>query len=849
MRFFITAAASAILAISFANPAHAQTRIDKTKEIEKKFSKKDLLNKTFVKKPVEPPVKPIIKLLQTNKTLKDMNLVTHFYGGNHFYYLNQSSSKVSKKIPTNYLESRWKVGWIYEIGPGFSEVKSSDPNVELKLLPSDCVKKNKPPKVQTKQACTKSSLTHLLVKTKEKSERKVIEAKLIAQTTNKSMPINITVARSLPLTVVSVTDLASNKSIPVEDFFESSMKFAKVNDSRKFSPTYRIQFNESQLTGMNFRSKGGCALPKVANLSERITNIQHSGDILNQVRASSSINIQFDARGASFGSSVVNSGVVNNISDLPNSNCKIFLIDEELTASLSQKGGVNTLTTYSVLSPTQTIVRNIRPSFLSVAGFGDSYASGEGAPDAFNATSKVARWEEPQCHRSYKSPFAKAVLKITEAEGVWVLFKNFACSGAKIHEGILGQYRGKKVNGEYQEDLIPQIDQAEAWKAENGLEQIDAALLNIGGNDVGFFSVALGCLAPNFIEAIQIIRSCDQIESLLYHIQNGGSWDVSDYLWDIQDDIEEFWFREDLEANIGDTTIGLSNLPEAYSELADELESLGVNETFITELPSPFNISPNSFCPSGNSSDPLHGRVSGSEIRWVNDNVFVPLNRAISSAASANDWNLVNGVVDHHLRNGFCYIERFSNTLTDSFIRVQGDHEGVLHPNNKGFNVTGEVVAKKLATFYNLPLDKTTQVMDTFSTYDNNREYDRRDSAIPYVGDYIDHGAAVKILFDAGPHDFYVQLMPTRRQINATLSIKEFDYRSGELTRDEVFRGNRNSEYYQSASSASPSIYSANVNLNACKRVEYQWEIVSQGDNTLSHTVSSETREFTVHCN
>jgi hypothetical protein len=131
---------------------------------------------------------------------------------------------------------------------------------------------------------------------------------------------------------------------------------------------------------------------------------------------------------------------------------------------------------------------------------------------------KAANWTNSQCHRSLYSQHARAALHYAlEHPHVSVTFMNYSCTGAEVYEGILNAWWGRDVS-EARWDDAPQLvkalrdlckDPEKYSKTEwsNGDRQdnhfnsgmadipkcdsfgdrkVDALLLSIGGNDVGF---------------------------------------------------------------------------------------------------------------------------------------------------------------------------------------------------------------------------------------------------------------------------------------------------------------------------------------------------------------------------
>jgi lysophospholipase L1-like esterase/Mg-chelatase subunit ChlD len=113
-----------------------------------------------------------------------------------------------------------------------------------------------------------------------------------------------------------------------------------------------------------------------------------------------------------------------------------------------------------------------------VAILGDSYSSGEGAPDFEQGTDEP--WNA--CHRSDKT-YGK-VLYGDKA-------KNFACSGALARDIYLPNENNFTDQDRKREHRIPA--QIASMEAEYGDEGPDLVVLTIGGNDVGFRQIIIAC--------------------------------------------------------------------------------------------------------------------------------------------------------------------------------------------------------------------------------------------------------------------------------------------------------------------------------------------------------------------
>jgi len=94
----------------------------------------------------------------------------------------------------------------------------------------------------------------------------------------------------------------------------------------------------------------------------------------------------------------------------------------------------------------------VPPSGLThtVVGIGDSYASGQGAPNApisWWALRFRPEWDDDRCNRSRNAATVQAIdlLKSDPAfQGDAFVYESFACSGASIQRGVLAPYRGSE---------------------------------------------------------------------------------------------------------------------------------------------------------------------------------------------------------------------------------------------------------------------------------------------------------------------------------------------------------------------------------------------------------------------
>ena len=136
-----------------------------------------------------------------------------------------------------------------------------------------------------------------------------------------------------------------------------------------------------------------------------------------------------------------------------------------------------------------------------IVALGDSMTSGEGNPDVPGEyeqqgsnlkackgenirTVTPAKWKDRRCHRSAFSGAAVAAQKIEQADPhSSVTFVSLACSGAGVNNLISQPYKGQEPSATEVQPLPAQIPAARRMV---GDRKIDAVLLSVGINDIGF---------------------------------------------------------------------------------------------------------------------------------------------------------------------------------------------------------------------------------------------------------------------------------------------------------------------------------------------------------------------------
>lgn len=299
---------------------------------------------------------------------------------------------------------------------------------------------------------------------------------------------------------------------------------------------------------------------------------------------------------------------------------------------------------------TTKFVQNIAVRDLLIVQIGDSYASGEGAPDKPRGNKAQPTWVDHRCHRSAKTGAAQAAIALERIDKhTSVTFLSYACSGATIDTDIFvdGKHEGKGLLAPYlgmegpnfiyqQKTFVP----AQVSMLPNK-RPIDALIIGAGVNDLHFSKIIAAC--------VTFIDSC---------------YNETDLNKQLKDD--------------------LTALPVKYGRLASELKSRTIKHVFLTEYPDAGKDDSRQTC------DPMLNdilwpgwRMSKQDAQWAYDNVLVPLNRILAQAAAAHNntagtrWHFVNGISEvfqgsqDGRGHGYCASDNWIMTATESG-RIQG---------------------------------------------------------------------------------------------------------------------------------------------------------------------------------
>ena len=293
------------------------------------------------------------------------------------------------------------------------------------------------------------------------------------------------------------------------------------------------------------------------------------------------------------------------------------------------------------------------PGDFLVVALGDSYASGQGAPNenaGWLPWSKP-KWDDKRCNRSKHAPTKQAVEMRNDA-GDSVGFASVACSGASIEEGLLGPHMGPEPGCDA-DPLIPQIE-ALTELAQNlpAGESLDAVTISIGGNDVFFQYVVMACIA----------FECNITRPLIQ-------------------------LRLDL-------------LPDLLDGLADELKTvpdLSPGEILLVEYPDPTQDKNGHLCNHAPPPPEPFSQISEADSKYAADYVIPTLNHHLCEAARRHEWIWVDGVLPKFHKHGWCaQPQNWVNTVTESMAK-QRHHRGAMHPTVDGYTPATEKISDVLA--------------------------------------------------------------------------------------------------------------------------------------------------------
>lgn len=329
-----------------------------------------------------------------------------------------------------------------------------------------------------------------------------------------------------------------------------------------------------------------------------------------------------------------------------------------------------------------------RPEFV-IASIGDSYAAGEGtmvrngdfdANGVLRAGGSEEAWggftelgasfagnlRADLCHRSRHAGAAVAARTLQDRyPGIRIVFRSFACSGATIPKGLLGPYVGADdaLKPRYP-DQLPQIQQLDSFIGGRANKTLDALVLGIGGNDLGFPGIVALCLIPPSRIAVAGAALGAVVPVLLVGPIGLAFAQTTAIVGGITAGALAGCQGWGLEATILDG--GVRAVERSYADLARAIRGTRAGPSsvrlrflpgrvYITEYPDPTHDENGVLCDgSGFHAGELYANITRPEARWVFEQALPRINGAVRDAARAHSWTYVGGVADAFRRHGVC---------------------------------------------------------------------------------------------------------------------------------------------------------------------------------------------------
>ncbi|MEW6583293.1 MAG: hypothetical protein AB1416_11095 [Actinomycetota bacterium] len=371
--------------------------------------------------------------------------------------------------------------------------------------------------------------------------------------------------------------------------------------------------------------------------------------------------------------------------------------------------GLATLILGMTLIPAAAAVDR-RPEFV-IASIGDSYAAGEGTPiraGSFNAEGILQSGGSEEawggfaglgstydfagdtaadlCHRSRNAGAAVAAKTLQDRyPGIHVVFRSFACSGATIPSGLIGPYGGADAAlAVSRPDQLPQIQQLDSFIAGRANRNLDALVVGIGGNDLGFAGIVAMCLLPHERAAVLgaglgtvvsfalggpiLGYSFAPTAAILGGIAGNAlagcdGWGIETTVLDVLiPNVQDAY--ADLDQAIGGTRAGPANVRLRFTP----------DEVYLTEYPDPTHDENGAFCDgTGFPDGEVYANITRDEARWVFEEALARINAAVRDGATAQGWTYVGGIQNAFRRHGVCSTSSWFNQNNASLRRQGAD--------------------------------------------------------------------------------------------------------------------------------------------------------------------------------
>jgi hypothetical protein len=327
--------------------------------------------------------------------------------------------------------------------------------------------------------------------------------------------------------------------------------------------------------------------------------------------------------------------------------------------------------------------------------------------DSKPANGRILVNEEPfyephsysQCHQSKFSGQALAALAIEQADPkTSVTFIHLACSGGTIPAGIVGEYEGIEKPRQGTGGNRPA--QIEAAVALSSGREVDAFVMSIGGNDIGFSHTIMECVTkePCFAPTEQVL-SDQEIDSVCDSYAQGPKPVAA-----VSAVICKAALKKAAHAIVGSNAQEeffkkLASLPKLYGQVETKLREhwpgLPSNRMFLTQYPMVTRDHNNDVCAAYQDPEKNLPGISGAEYLWAEQVVATLLNQTIADQEQALGWNVVKGIDEAFRLHGYCSDDSWIVRIKESFATQVG-MSGTAHPTARGQMAYAEQIAGAL---------------------------------------------------------------------------------------------------------------------------------------------------------
>jgi len=326
--------------------------------------------------------------------------------------------------------------------------------------------------------------------------------------------------------------------------------------------------------------------------------------------------------------------------------------------------------------------------------------------DILDGNGGGARWQDRQCHRSQFSAQAQAALELERSDPkTSVTFIPLACSGASSRHLV-----GEPYIGQESKDYSPLQPQLEVAQQLAGDREVDAVLLSVGGNDVGFGDIISACVGQEPCDSTGDVERGLGESNLSEALCTAVSIPATGIpaVGELYDRCKSYFQSAN---SLGQKTAyqifqeARPSLQEQYKLIANGLNTKfpAINQqahrVYITEYPDTSQTETGALCSyRADRTDPFLNLPGMSAREWSWAAKFLTadgLNAEIRTATQRLGWTYVGGIFGDYATHGYCSDQSWYARLQESLLR-QGNVKGTLHPNRSGQTATASRIFQSL---------------------------------------------------------------------------------------------------------------------------------------------------------